>query len=663
MSTEALNFVLQVQHNFDKALTSFNTFQNKVGTGIDKIQKSLDSVKLNALIQNINAAAQGIEAINAPGMDLSSNMFELSAMTGVAGDELKEIEGYARQSAKTFGGSASDGVESYKLILGQLTPEIAKVPKALDAMGKTVAYTSKLMGGDQVAATELLTTAMNQYQVSLDDPIKASEEMARMMNVMSAAAGEGSAELPTIKRALEQAGMGAKMANVSFEETNAAIQILDKAGKKGSEGGVALRNVLVKLGQGKYIPKDYQEGLQKLGVDTTKLADKNLSLADRLKILQPAMKDSALLSAWLGEGADGATKALMSQIPELERLTGAVTGTSTAYKQAAVIMESPLEKNKRLQAQIDDFKISLFNGTNGLIGYASVLGKTAGDFANLMPIVGGAGKVLSTLTSATKLQALWTGIVGGATAVWTGIQAAFNVVMAMNPIVLVVLAVIALVAAIIWVASATEGWGQMWQHTVNGAKLLFMAFVQYNIAQFNTLVNGIMIGIAKIQVGWYKFKNLVGMGDKSQNQAMISQLNNEVEQRKKSIVDGYKKAGQLAIQSKDEFTKAFNSVKWKKDKKGAEASGGISAPGVPGTDPNATGGGEASGGGSDKGKKTNEAIATGGTKHNYITINLKDLIGVLNISGKDFKDSANQMTEQTEDALLRILASASTTAG
>ncbi len=44
------------------------------------------------------------------------------------------------------------------------------------------------------------------------------------------------------------------------------------------------------------------------------------------------------------------------------------------------------------------------------------------------------------------------------------------------------------------------------------------------------------------------------------------------------------------------------------------------------------------------------------------TINLKDLIGVLNISGKDFKDSSNQMQQQTEDALMRVLAMA-TTAG
>ena len=52
-------------------------------------------------------------------------------------------------------------------------------------MGNCIATTSKLMGGDGVAAAEVLTTAMNQYGISLDDPMKASAEMARMMNVMA----------------------------------------------------------------------------------------------------------------------------------------------------------------------------------------------------------------------------------------------------------------------------------------------------------------------------------------------------------------------------------------------------------------------------------------------------------------------------------------------
>lgn len=157
------------------------------------------------------------------GIDLDSQMYDRSAIAGVPGKTLDKIERYARDSAKAFGIDASQAVEGYKLLLSQLSPELGKYPDALQAMGNSIVTTSKLMRGDGVAAAEVLTTAMNQYGVSLDDPIKASEVLARIMNVMYAAGQAGSAELSAIKVALERCGMVTKAANVSFEETNATI--------------------------------------------------------------------------------------------------------------------------------------------------------------------------------------------------------------------------------------------------------------------------------------------------------------------------------------------------------------------------------------------------------------------------------------------------------
>lgn len=124
--------------------------------------------------------------LSSSGISFDSQMHDLSAVAGVVGEGLKQIEGYARSSAKAFGIDASQAVEGYKLLLSQLSPELGKYPEALQAMGNCIATTSKLMGGDGVAAAEVLTTAMNQYGISLDDPMQASAEMARMMNVVAA---------------------------------------------------------------------------------------------------------------------------------------------------------------------------------------------------------------------------------------------------------------------------------------------------------------------------------------------------------------------------------------------------------------------------------------------------------------------------------------------
>ena len=86
--------------------------------------------------------------LSASGISLDRQMHDLSAVAGVTGDTLKQIEGYARDSAKTFGIDASQAVEGYKLLLSQLSPELGKYPDALQAMGNSVATTSKLMGGD-----------------------------------------------------------------------------------------------------------------------------------------------------------------------------------------------------------------------------------------------------------------------------------------------------------------------------------------------------------------------------------------------------------------------------------------------------------------------------------------------------------------------------------
>ena len=45
-------------------------------------------------------------------------------------------------------------------------------------MGDNIAILSKTMGGDATAAAEVLTTAMNQYGVSLADPMGGTPALA-----------------------------------------------------------------------------------------------------------------------------------------------------------------------------------------------------------------------------------------------------------------------------------------------------------------------------------------------------------------------------------------------------------------------------------------------------------------------------------------------------
>lgn len=418
-----INYIFNISGNFASNIDimvnqteQLSKSVNKATGFMDKLgQKAMGFAALADVVQNTNEA---ISTICESGIALDSQMHDLSAVAGVVGDELKKIERYARESAKAFGTDASTAVEGYKLLLSQLTPELGKCPEALKSMGESIQITSKLMGNDGVAAAEVLTTAMNQYGVSLEDPMEASRKMAEMMNVMAAAGQEGSAELPQIKAALQQCGMAAKAANVAFEETNAAIQVLDKAGKKGSEGGVALRNVLGTLSQGRFIPKDTREALQGAGVDINKLADTTQPLKNRLEVLKPLLNDAALFSKLFGTENANAARALVQGTDELGRLTEAVSGTKSAEEQAAIVMDSYAEKQARINQKIEDLKISLFQISGDFGIWANAITGMLVPIAQLMPLLTGMWGWMS------KIKGLnWAGMWGrirGALAIMVG---------------------------------------------------------------------------------------------------------------------------------------------------------------------------------------------------------------------------------------------------
>lgn len=367
----------------------------------DKWAESL--IVFNQLSHSFQGFTEALRGVNDPAVAFDKSLQELSAITGVSGEGLSEIGDMAQDVAKKFGTDAAQGVESFKLILSQLSPELGKTPEVMKKMGEDIATLSKTMGGDVTAAAEVLTTAMNQFQVSLDDPIAAEEEMAKMMNVMAAAAKEGSAELPQIQEALKQSGMAAKAAGVSFEEANAAIQVLDKAGRKGSEGGVALRNVMSTLAQGRFLPKDVQKELKGAGVDINILTDRSRSLQERLETLKPIMQDQALLSKLFGRENASSAIALISGTEALGEYKDAITGTNTAQEQADTIMQSYEERHKRLQAQIEGLKLKMFDMTGGITMYVQTFGEMLVPLAQMIPLFSGVAKGIKGIGTAIRM--------------------------------------------------------------------------------------------------------------------------------------------------------------------------------------------------------------------------------------------------------------------
>ena len=156
MNTTSFNYLFGIDGNFTVKMEEMNRATGEFTAQVQKSQNTFERIiglagKIDILSDGIIKGAQAIASFGQGGIALNTTLTDLQAVTGVTGEGLRQIEGYARETAKAFGIDAAGAVESYKLILGQLSPELAKSPVALKAMGEHVAILSKLMGGDATA--------------------------------------------------------------------------------------------------------------------------------------------------------------------------------------------------------------------------------------------------------------------------------------------------------------------------------------------------------------------------------------------------------------------------------------------------------------------------------------------------------------------------------
>jgi hypothetical protein len=239
-----------------------------------------------------------------------------------------------------------------------------------------------------------------------------------------------------------------------------------------------------------------------------------------------------------------------------------------------------------------------------------------------------------------------------ATMGWAAAQKVLNILFAVNPVSLIIAGIVALIAVIAYVVYKTDGWGKQWDSVVTFMKYSFMAFVEAVKLYFSTVINGIMIGIDYIKLGWYKFKEALGIGDSSENQSIIAKINADVEARQNAILDGAKKVADYAQKAKDSLKWELS---WNKERSLGDLVNGMKKKLGMGDDaaPEATGAGDSGLGLATA--SSAEAIATGGTRSTNVTINVGNMVENMTFSREDMSENVTDMQTQVMDTLIRVL--------
>lgn len=368
----------------------------------------------------------------------------------------------------------------------------------------------------------------------------------------------------------------------------------------------------------------------------------HLAGQELLQLINAGFNPLQTISRITGKGMDTLTKMMAKgkiTFDMVRQSLKAATGPGGKFNNMLQkIASTPYGQLQNLQGQLEQMMIKIGNVflpiASKFMQFISWIGEKMGPF--LEPAVAILGGLAAGILALTAAQWLW------------------NAAQLANPLTWIIGLIVGLIALIGYLIVKIDGWGSAWKHTVNGAKLIWKAFTFSAKNGWDTMVNLIMIGLNKIKEGWYKFKNVVGLGDKSANNKMLAQINADTESRKKAIVDGARKQAELVMRSANEFKKAFNSFSWDSKTSLGNVKNKITSklglPGVPG-------GVAAAGSGSPtaSAKKTNTAIATGGTRNTTVHISIGNLVKEFKLTTGNLKETKEQIIDVVTDAMTRAV--------
>ena len=276
----------------------------QLGGGLSKLAGAIAGVlSVTALINEFR------KAINVT-MEFNATISNLSALTGAVGKDLEVF----RQAAIDIGGatslSATQAAEAMKLI-GSASPDLLKSADSLKEVTRQAVTLAEAAGSTMPEAADAITGALNQFQLGAD-------QAARVINVLAAGAKEGASEINDTVAAMKNAGVVAAQAGLNFEQFNGAIQALAQGQIKGAEAGTGLRNVLTILNTQM----------------KAELRPSVVGLSTALANLEKAgMNDTEMVKLFGRENITVA-KVMLQFRGTMDDVTGAITGTSEAYKQA-----------------------------------------------------------------------------------------------------------------------------------------------------------------------------------------------------------------------------------------------------------------------------------------------------------------------------------------
>lgn len=434
----------------------------------------------------VAAGAAPLAAMIGTAATFEQAMSKVKAITNSSNEDMARLNETAQQLGASTQFSATQAAEamSYLGMAGWKTDQIiAGMPGMLDLAAAS--------GSDLATVADIVSDDLTAFGMSAD-------QAGHMADVMAAASTNADTNVEMMGMTFKYAGAVAGALGYSLEDVSIATGLMANAGIKADQAGTSLRAIMTRLIDP---PKDAATALDALGISAIN-ADGSvkpfrqtiMELREKFKGLSQSEKAQMASSIAGTEAMSGFLAVVNASDSDFDTLANAIDNADGASKKMADTMNDNAKGSAiQLESAIDGVSIaigSIFLPTLAMI--AGAMAQAVGSVANwakghqelvgiiITATVAIAGLIMAVLainaaaagimylknsfllyktvvSDANIVMRLW----AGATKVAAAAQMAFNAVMSVNPIILIIMAILAAVAAFVYFYNTNEKFRNM----------------------------------------------------------------------------------------------------------------------------------------------------------------------------------------------------------